>query len=52
MVAYFNLANEHETLGMVPKAIDYYNQSHAYATKVGNQDMINKINNILVSLKK
>ena len=52
MVGNFNLANEHETLGLIEKAIEYYEASKGYAVKVNNQDMLMKINEILSYIQK
>jgi tetratricopeptide (TPR) repeat protein len=50
MVSYFNLANEHETLALIDKSIENYTLASQLAQKVGNQDMVTKIRNILVGL--
>lgn len=43
MVAYYNIANENETLKFIDKAVEYYNKSSSYAAISGNNEMINKI---------
>ena len=34
MISYFNLANEHETLNLVEKSIEYYEMTIEVATKL------------------